>query len=266
MKIFINVFIILSICCLSRSIYQGRSASQSSSRFVVSIRDRRRDTPYGSGFLCAGTFISRHNVLTAASCVYGYRANDLQVSMGGTNLNLRYFYSNVNTITIHQNYSQLNPLNFNLAVLRISRVTSQRNSNRNPERYIESIRLAENDPVTPDSCRFLAWGNGNSLLQANLPIWPSSLCRNESEGIFCAGNIANGPAVCPRNLGGPLVCNNILAGFAIEDSGCTQSGQTGYFHSVHHHREWILASKASLSYEISMVLGFFAVFVQFKIV
>lgn len=89
-------------------------------------------------------------------------------------------------------------------------------------------------------------------MQANLSVWQENLCTNTSNGIFCAGNLNQGPAVCRRDVGGPFVCNNELSGFAIDDSGCTQEGAPGYFYSVSQDRDWIsYVSKASFVMKIS---------------
>jgi secreted trypsin-like serine protease len=232
----------------------------SSGKFVASVRLRSREFTSDYGFLCAATFVDRFNLLTAASCVSGLQTSDLQVVMGSPDLFKKYFESKVTRITIHQSFNRSNPLQNNIAVLRLSKVTTQTNGNREINQFVENIKLAEATPTSSQSCQFFAWGVGNSLLQATLPVWQENLCRNSSAGTFCAGNLNNGPAVCNRNLGGPFMCNSKLAGFAIEDTGCRESGKAGYFHSVHHYRDWIKAvSKARFSTEVSMSLIVFVV-------
>jgi trypsin len=258
MKAALGLFIIFTVVNNSVCLHQGTSAAQSNARFVASVRNRRQDSPFGNGFLCAATIINNWYVLTAASCVYGQFANDLQVAMGNTDLSRRNLVINVQQITMHENFTRIDPLNNNLAVLRLSRSirsNSRGSTSRNRNSQAQHIALATSSPTSPLSCPFFAWGERNNLLRANLPVWNENVCRNSTNGVFCAGNANNGPAVCHRNLGGPLVCNNRLTGFAIEDSGCTQPGRPGHFHSVHHHRDWILqVSKASFELKVSSVL------------
>jgi secreted trypsin-like serine protease len=260
MKFALCFFVFLSIFDCLLSLYQGNSVSTSNGKYVASVRLKSKQFDSDYGFLCAATFIDHLNILTAASCVFGLKPSDLQVVMGSPDLFRKYFETKVTRITIHQSFNQSNPLQNNIAVLRLSRVTKQNNGNREINRFVENIKLAEATPTSSQSCQLFAWGVGNNLLQATLPVWQENLCRNSSAGTFCAGNLNNGPAVCPRNLGGPFVCNFKLAGFVIDDTGCRESGKTGQFHSVHHYRDWIKAvSNARFSSEVSISLMMFVV-------
>jgi trypsin len=254
MKVALCLLIITSVFCCSRSIHQGRNILQWNARFVTSVRQR------SNAFLCAATVINNWNVLTAASCVISHHSSNLQIVMGSTDLRRRDTVISVFRITIHPDYSQSNPLNNNLAVLRLSR-SIRHNSYGNPQ--VDSINLDYSSPAAPSTCLFIAWGVDHNLQQANLPVWQANLCGNSTNGMFCAGNLNNGPAVCSRNIGGSFVCNNRLSGIAIEDSGCSQVGTAGHFHSVNHYRDWILeVSNANLNTKISLVLGVFAVILK----
>jgi secreted trypsin-like serine protease len=253
MKIALCSLIFLSCFCFSLSLYQGTSVTQASARFVAAIKYRRRDSNNYDGFLCAATFVNRYNILTSASCVHGQDISLLRITMGGTNLNRRDFYSRVQRITIHPRFNHSDPLTFNLAVLRLASFNAQ--GNRNIHNYVQPINLADSTPDSPESCQLIAWGDDPNLKHADLPVWQQSLCPNASNGTFCAGNLNNGPAVCPNNLGGSFICNNQFAGFAIEDSGCNQQNRPGYFHSVDYHRDWILeVSKANIINQTSLLL------------
>lgn len=256
MKIALHLFLLLSFIGISLSIDGGISVFQSSARFVTSVRLRGRDSAIGNGFLCAAAMINQLNVVTAASCVQGRQASELIVAMGHTSLSRRDFYSRVQRITINQNFSRLNPLNYNIAVLRLSRVTTSSGS-RNQANYVQSISMDTSIPTAPQSCQLYAWGSGSFLMQASLPVWQQSSCQNSTDGLFCAGNLNNGPSVCQRNLGGVYVCNSRFSGIVIEDSGCRQVGRAGYFHSVGHFREWILVVSKASKIKIPLILGFF---------
>lgn len=222
MKLLLSLLIILSVVNHFNCLYQGTAVSQSNARFVASVRIRGHDSPFGNGFLCAAIVISNWNVLTAASCVIGRSANDLQVAMGATELTRRNLVINVQRISVHQNFTLQSSQVNNIAILRLSRNIRHKNRkryNRNRNSQVQQIALSNSPPL--QTCQFLAWGDGNSLLQANLPIWQENVCGNFTNGIFCAGNINNGPAVCRRNLGGPFVCNNQLVDLQlkIQDAG-----------------------------------------------
>ena len=261
MKVALHLFLLLSFIGISLSIDGGISAFQSSARFVTSVRLRGRDSAIGNGFLCAAAMINNLNVVTAASCVQGRQASELIVAMGHASLSRRDFYSRVQRITIHQNFSTLNPLNYNIAVLRLSRVTTS-SGNRNQAQYVQSISMDTSIPTSPQSCQLYAWGTGSFLMQANLPVWQQSSCQNSTDGLFCAGNLNNGPSVCRRNLGGVYVCDFRFSGIVIEDSGCRQVGRAGHFHSVSYFRDFILTASKSSRIEVSLILGFFVAVVK----
>lgn len=270
MKILFGLLTIIivtnGIACLN----QGIPVTQSNSRFVASVRSRSADNRiFGSGYLCTATIISNWNVLTTASCVVGRNASDLSVAMGNPDLTWRNFVTNVQQIRIHNNYTSSDRFSNNIAILRLSRNfrhnSRNRRYNRNQNSHIQTIGLDNSSPPSaPAACPVFAWGNGNLLLRAELPIWGEGSCGNASTGFFCAGNLNNGPSVCNRNLGGPMVCNNRLTGFVIDDTGCNQPQRGGFFQSISQHRDWIRqASDANLTRKISSVLVVIVLTVQF---
>lgn len=250
---FYSVFVL----CFAHKVYsilQGTTVSQSNAQFVASVRLRRLDRErFGSGYLCTATVINNWNVLTAASCVAPYNPSDVQVAMGDINLTRRSVVIRVRRFAIHPNFTQ-NRIGDNIAVLRLDqsiRGGSRGSTNRNM--HIQPISLSDLSPNQSDSCPFFAWGNGNLLLRAVLPIRFDIDCGGP--GTFCAGNLNNGPAVCTRNIGGPFICSNRITGLAIDDSGCGQTGTTGRFISISHNREWISqVSVGSLKAKISTFL------------
>jgi trypsin len=204
---------------------------------MASVRVRAMDrVKFGSGFLCAGAYIARQTVLTAASCVDGYSASHLQVALGSVDLTRRYFVSDITSIRVHRNFTMSNPMSNNIAILRMR----SRLENNN----IRAIRWSAYLPSPPVSCRFYGWGQEKNLVSASLPVWDQTRCQNSHLGVFCAGNQNNGPALCPRNLGGPYVCNNRVIGIAIDDSGCGRQGTTGQFTSLQHHETWMRGNSA----------------------
>lgn len=269
MKVVLGLFDILILINGFDCLIQGTQVSQSNARFSASIRLRSSDDrSFGTGYLCAATIINNWSVLTTASCVARRNAVELAVAMGNPDLTWRNFVTNVQRISIHENFTQGDIFTNNIAVLRLSRnirQTNRRRNNRNTNSHIQPIGLSDfSPPSAPTACPVFAWGTGNILLRAVLPIWNVETCGNSSTGVFCAGNLNNGPAVCNRNLGGPMICNDRMTGFVIDDSSCNLPGRGGFFQSISQHREWIRqVSDANLTRKLSPVLVIIALSVKF---
>lgn len=266
MKISLSLSVILLLVQCACSLLQGTTMPQSNSRFMASVRLRSLDqSQFGSGYLCGATVISTWSVVTVASCIAGRSASELQIAMGTNELNRRSVVINVARISIHENFTATDPLSNNIAVLRLSmniRHNNRRRYSRNRNSHIQPISL-DTSQLTPTTCPVFAWYAGNNLLRASLPILNEANCGNFSSGLFCAGNVNGGPAVCTRNIGGAMICNNRITGFVIEDTGCGVQGTSGHFLSISHHQEWIRrSSTTSVGAETSVCLLLIAFIVQ----
>lgn len=269
-KFFLLIFAILIISNEVRGLIFGSRVTQGNSRFVASVRLRIADRFwFGSGYLCAGTVINDHNILTTATCVHKFRARHLSVVMGNRNRNIKSdntVIRHIEQITIHPNFTSGDHMFNNLAILELTQsirdfsLFMQRDRNS----HIHSIRLDTHIPLPGEFCLFIGWGFESpeayaisaNLLFAFMPIQSEKCVTNFKSDTFCAGNVNGGAALCHGNLGGPIVCNNgLLAGIAIDDSGCAQEGTTGYFQTISNYNEWITqVSSAKFSTKINLIL------------
>lgn len=279
----IILFVLIAALCIIgiNALVGGSSVSQQNSRFVASVRLRSFEKHrFGSGYICTATVISTWNILTSASCVNQVPVNDLSVVMGNNNRNsetLRTVITNVQRVFIHPNFTRYNSLANNLAVLRLER--NIRNGRRlilgrSWNSHIQPISLEIRVPALSQNCRFFGWElNRLNLLTAILPVQNQTCIRNtrnSSNDTFCAGNLPNcAPtfcsALCYGNRGGPLICNDgLIAGIAIDDTGCARENTTGYFQAISVHRQWILqVSSSKVPLKSSICLTFVLLFLIF---
>lgn len=254
MKFELSFIVILTLVGQILCFNQANQVSQSNSRFIASVRFRRDDQiSFGRGFLCVATLITNREVLTTASCVDNFSAPELTVALGSNDLTRRNLVVDVSRITIHQNYTQNEILNNNIAVLRLSssvRYNNRRRYNRNRNSHIQPIALSNSNPSS--NCQFFAWSNGNILRRASLATTGGNNCGNSTNGVFCAGAVDS--MASATILGGPLVCNNRISGFAIDNVGAGRPA-FGQFHSVSHHHHWIRqVSDANVGRKHSLIL------------
>ncbi|MGB5987043.1 MAG: serine protease [Desulfobacterales bacterium] len=165
---------------------------------------------------CAGVLIDDSWVLTAAHCVSGLAANEVEVAVGVFDLRDP---SNVRTpvaaIRVHPRYNPTTLLN-DVALLRLSGATQA----PTVKLYSGASREALPENLLGQYLTAIGWGlaDGSSLWfwpdrlrQVYLPVVPASYCNNSylyplQSSQFCAGFQA-GKDSCIGDSGGPLVAN-----------------------------------------------------------
>ncbi|XP_037908341.1 transmembrane protease serine 9-like isoform X2 [Hermetia illucens] len=115
------------------------------------------------------------------------------------------------------------------------------------------IALARTRPYPGTKCQVAGWGllsehshQGSPLLMyANIYITDFEECSTmpmyiDNETMVCAGVPSGGVDSCTGDSGGPLICDNKLAGIVSFGIGCARKGTYGVYSDVASGLKWIL--------------------------
>ncbi|KAH8409823.1 hypothetical protein KR222_009054, partial [Zaprionus bogoriensis] len=226
-----------------------RPGNNALAKYVVSLRLKQQKF-FGDGHFCGGAIISTKIVLTAGHCVNN-RGRQTRPSMitlvAGTP---RRMVRTANTqelsikkIKVHPKFVMSGVFN-DVALLILEQEVILND-------FVAVIPLVDDYPEPGTQCTAIGWGrlmvNGplpDELINADLTINTDAKCQSYvsiRKGILCASNPQNElDSVCSGDSGGPLICNNKVAGV----TSFVVLGQLspGYFADVSHFRDWIEAN------------------------
>ncbi|MBX3712696.1 MAG: serine protease [Lysobacter sp.] len=220
---------------LNTRIVGGTTATASDNPFQVALLNKSVASNYDAQF-CGGTLVKANVVVTAAHCVYGTSASQLQVLTGTRSLASGGTRRNVSSIAIHSSYNN-NTLDYDVAVLTLSSSATG----------IPLASLASADPAAGTNLLVTGWGNtsatGSSyptaLRKATVPLIATSTCNGSSvyngaitARMICAGYLAGGVDSCQGDSGGPLTRSSTLTGIVSWGQGCAQRNKPGVYTRV----------------------------------
>jgi secreted trypsin-like serine protease len=244
-------------------VVDGRPAKAGRWPFTVSLVSRSVADNYAAHF-CGGTLLDASNVLTAAHCVVGSRANSMQVLVGTQSLVSGGRRVNVTRVTWHPDFLRGTGaaggfLQNDVAVLRL----------QTPVTDVPTVRIAasveEEDTWSSPGDRLLVMGWGaltfdtdgpEVLYQADLPKNDLADCNaltfyggNLTERNICAGRVDGaGKSACYGDSGGPLISrgpDGAPLQVGVVSGGPSVCGDLpGYFARVGALADWIKGQQA----------------------
>ncbi|MCJ7726444.1 MAG: trypsin-like serine protease, partial [Acidimicrobiia bacterium] len=213
--------------------------------FMAAVVDRHRANAW-YGLLCGGAVIGSDWVVTAASCVAGKQASDLDVVTGRHDLSadggLRV---HVVEISVHPSYSP-GSHRYDGALLRLAAPVPA-----------GSLELAPPDGTyVPAAATIAGWGDTETeerfprtLRHADVNLVTDEACGQifgidfDPLSMLCAGDPAVGASTCTGDRGGPLFSPEgdhwVLLGASSWGVGCDVAGFPGVFSEISASWGWI---------------------------
>ncbi|EGR2285537.1 serine protease [Vibrio parahaemolyticus] len=246
---------------VSTRIIGGEPANTSDWKFIASLV--RKGQPTSIGHFCGGSFLGGKYVLTAAHCVEGLNADDLDIVLGLYDQNRESQAQRiaVNNIYSHTAYNS-HTTNNDIAFIELEHSVDSATIDLATPEVLDSVRVG-------DKLHVAGWGNTSTtdrvyptvLQQVDLEYVDRATCQNLSgnysnvsdDGI-CAGYYWGGKDSCQGDSGGPLIVDdngiNKLLGVVSWGDGCAQPNAYGVYANVAHfqHNGWIDSHRNTISY------------------
>ncbi|KAJ3654339.1 hypothetical protein Zmor_013533 [Zophobas morio] len=199
--------------------------------YSVSIRDEN------NGHTCGGTLINSEYVITAAHCVAS--GKERSVVIGSAYLNNGGTSTKPVSTHVHPDFDRL-WLRNDIAVLQIEKQTSYESS--------FPARMQTNFSDYENPCYVMGWGATTATgypskifkVAAVQPVTPKK-CHEAWKGIYYPRLIcttSEGNATCVGDSGGPLICENKLAGVVCFGEPCG-TGKPDTFTAISYYNDWI---------------------------
>ncbi|ALG52518.1 TPA: serine protease [Vibrio parahaemolyticus] len=246
---------------VSTRIIGGEPANTSDWKFIASLV--RKGQPTSIGHFCGGSFLGGKYVLTAAHCVEGLNADDLDIVLGLYDQNRE---SQAQRITVNNIYSHTaynsHTTNNDIALIELEHSVDSATIDLATPEVLDSVRVG-------DKLHVAGWGNTSTtdrvyptvLQQVDLEYVDRATCQNLSgnysnvsdDGI-CAGYYWGGKDSCQGDSGGPLIVDdngiNKLLGVVSWGDGCAQPNAYGVYANVAHfqHNGWIDSHRNTISF------------------
>ena len=209
---------------------------------------------------CGGSLIREDLILTAAHCVDGEIAEDIEVSAGRTSLakevtggQRRY----VSKIVMHESYNRRKTDN-DIALVFLEE----------PFELNEKVQLISYDSSNYELSRLtvIGWGNTSTsqynypkdLMEVDVNFIAKKICNSRfwmngavTDNMFCAGFNKGGKDSCQGDSGGPIFLTSddgdyVQAGIVSWGKGCARRRRPGIYTKLSNYSDWILSQQEQI--------------------
>ncbi|KAG5667326.1 hypothetical protein PVAND_015310 [Polypedilum vanderplanki] len=229
-------------------------------RFVVKIH---RTNPPQNTFLASGVLLNQRHVLTIASAVQGLTVNILRIHFGNTRLTGSADVG-VELISIIPSFNVSQPLENNLAVLRIPQSDANRITNAFLPRQLGELQMNHFCTMFGFGTRSTPQWVGNEQMNMEAArIRDSVECDHLFHGnFFCTAGTPGRFANCGGFIGAPIICDGErLAGLVTQEQYCGPNPRA-YIINIQHHHEWITRTSSVGKIMTSIMMIIFGVFIS----
>ncbi|KAI2802344.1 Epidermal growth factor-binding protein type B [Blomia tropicalis] len=241
-EIFLKIFIVISSVFTighlsSIRIFGGRDVKDGEAPWQVAIQKL-----YNSKFLCGGSILSNHWVVTAASCLDNSYAISLRVRYNTLTLSGGQVLI-ASKVVVHKNYTKT-PRDFDIALVRTVGAIKLGQMNSNLIKLPEKMEVKNGTMVN-----VTGWGafkNGSEEYSPKLQIdqlkaIDQKMCKQHyvdvTDRMFCA----KGQSMCSGHgdQGGPASNNQTLLGVTITENNACDPNEYDIFTDVYQIVDWI---------------------------
>lgn len=218
---------------LNARIIGGTVAGAGDNPFQVALLSRSIANNFDAQF-CGGSLVKANVVVTAAHCVQGATAGQIDILAGTRSLSSGGTRHAVSSISIHPSYNN-STLDYDVAVLTLATSASG---------LPLATVIGTTDVADGTNLLVTGWGNtsisGTSypteLRKAITPRISTSVCNGNkvyrgaiTDRMFCAGYLAGGIDSCQGDSGGPIAQGNTLVGVVSWGRGCAGKNKPGVY-------------------------------------
>uniref|UniRef100_A0A1A9W2J2 Peptidase S1 domain-containing protein n=1 Tax=Glossina brevipalpis TaxID=37001 RepID=A0A1A9W2J2_9MUSC len=201
---------------------------------------------------CGGSIIGEDIVVTAAHCLQGVKASDLQIRLGSTYYNKGGILMGVKALKYHEKF---NPklVMYDIGILKLDEPVKESST----VRYIE---LTKEVPKTGTPAVVSGWGTkcflacdlSPVLMEVEVSFLERKDCASKTyrygkkikETMVCG--YAKEKDSCQGDSGGPFVAGDKLVGVVSWGQGCAMDGYPGVYADVAALRDWVLNNSQNL--------------------
>jgi len=229
----------------------GTEANPNTYSWIASLQNKM-----GEHF-CGASLISPKWIATAAHCLEGETASNLQVVISEYDLETKESNEvkrNVSRLISHPDYDEDN----DIAILELDQTVDKM-----PVQIISPSELQA--LITGTNLSVMGWGNRssddedfpNKLHEVSVPLVDSTQCKNYytntgstiTDNMICAGLKEGGKDSCQGDSGGPLLIQKdskwLQVGIVSFGEGCAAPGYPGVYTKISNYLGWIETAKSS---------------------